>query len=256
MSFNNSPCSVEQFLRNWLSTRLVTDETPGLVTGTCAMLRPEIDGHSFDVSALGENFDATPMVLPTRGCLDSVKRLLKGDLCIGRGSRQRSLAKSRYCNTFKVSEVGREMAIDKFRETLRQDQALYRSLWTLSGRRLICHCRLHEKCHGDVLIQEFFNFYPQAYDRTIKAGSPADSRVLNYMSRLREEPDSEEGSSADEGVPEKGSGHRGIGPPMMVGVGYTQRELCDGQSLASPGRWPPGSRVYPTSRPWTQIAEC
>ena len=44
--------------------------------------------------------------------------------------------------------------------------------------------------------------------------------------------------------------------PMMVGVGYTQRELCDGQSLASPWRWPPGSRVYPTSRPWTQIAEC
>ena len=42
----------------------------------------------------------------------------------------------------------------------------------------------------------------------------------------------------------------------MVGVGYTQRELCDGQSLASPGRWPPGSRVCPTSQPWIQIAEC
>ena len=115
----------EQFLRNWLSTRLVTDETPGLVTGTCAMLRPEIDGRSLDVSALGENFDATPMILPTRGCLDSVKRLLKGDLYIGRGSRQRSLAKSRYWNTFKVSEVGREMAIDNFRETLRQDQVFF-----------------------------------------------------------------------------------------------------------------------------------
>ena len=133
------------------------------------------------------------MVLPIRGCLDSVKRLLKGDLYIGRGSRQRSLAKSRYCNTFKVSEVGREMAIEKFRETTQADQVLYRSLWTLSGRRLICHCRLHEKCHGDVLIQEFSNSYPQAYDRTTKAGTPADSRVLNYMSRLREEPDSEEG---------------------------------------------------------------
>ena len=35
------------------------------------------------------------------------------------------------------------------------------------------------------------------------------------MSRLREEPDSEEGSSPDEGVLEKGSGHGGIGPPMM-----------------------------------------
>ena len=73
------------------------------------------------------------------------------------------------------------MAIERFRETLKQDQVLYRSLWTLSGRRLICHCRLHEKCHGDVLIQEFSNSYPQAYDRTRKAGSPADSRVLNYV---------------------------------------------------------------------------
>ena len=68
------------------------------------------------------------------------------------------------------------------------------------------------------------------------------------------------GSSPDEGIPEKGSGHRGIGLPMMVGVGYTQLELCDGQTLASPGRWPPGSRIYPTfyptSRSWLQIAEC
>ena len=211
MSFNNSLCSVEQFLRNWLSTRLVTDETPGLVTGTYNTAGTEIDCHSLDVSALGESFDSTPMVLPIRRCLDSVKRLLKGDLYIGRGSRQRSLSKSRYFNTFKVSEVGREMAIDKFRETLLHDQTLYRSLWTLSGRRLLCHCRLHEKCHGDVLIQEFSNSYPQAYDRTTKAGSPADSSVLNYMSRLREEPDSEKGSSPDEGVPEKGAGHRGAG---------------------------------------------
>ena len=103
-----------------------------------------------------------------------------------------------------------------------------------------------------MLIQEFSNSYPEAFDRTTKAGTPADSRVLNF----REEPDSEEGSSPDEGLLEKGSGHRGIGHPMMVGVGYTQRELCDGQSLASPGRWPPGSRVYPTSQPWIQIAEC
>ena len=43
------------------------------------------------------------------------------------------------------------------------------------------------------------------------------------------------------------AGHRGVGDPMMVGVGCTQREMCGGQSLASPGRWPPGSRVYPSS---------
>ena len=82
---NNFPCPliihcVEQFLRNCLSTRLVTDGTPGLATGTYDTASTEIDCHSSDVSALRENFEATPMVLPIRGCLDSVKRLLKGDL--------------------------------------------------------------------------------------------------------------------------------------------------------------------------------
>ena len=53
-----------------------------------------------DVSALGESFGQTPLVVPVRGHMDSIKRLLRGDVYIGRGSRQRSLPKSRYCNTF------------------------------------------------------------------------------------------------------------------------------------------------------------
>ena len=76
-----------------------------------------------DTSASGEGFDATPMVLPVRGHLDAVKRLLKGDLYKGRGSRQRSLGKSRYCNNYKVSEFGRDVAISKFREMLLQGRA-------------------------------------------------------------------------------------------------------------------------------------
>ena len=43
---------------------------------------------------------------------------------------------------------------------------------------------------------------------------------------------------------------------MKVGVGYVQREFCDGQSLASPGRWPPGARTYPSSTIWTSIRDC
>ena len=82
--------------------------------------------------------------------------------------------------------------------------------------------------------------------------APPGHEILSFLARLREEPESDEGSSPDEGVPMKFAGHRGINSPMMVGVGYVQREFCDGQSLASPGRWPPGSRVYPSSRPGPQ----
>ena len=46
-----------------------------------------------DLSALGESFAQTPLVVPIRGHLDSIKTLLRGDVYIGRGSRQRSLAK-------------------------------------------------------------------------------------------------------------------------------------------------------------------
>ena len=214
------------------------------------------DSDANDRSVLGESFAATPLVLPVRGHLDSIKRLLKGDLYIGRGSRQRSLGKSRYCNTYKVSQYGRSTAISKFRETLLADKGLHRSLWTISGTRLVCHCRVTEDCHGDVLVEEFRKMYPDAYDRTQRYSVPPEPEILSFLARLREEPESDEGSSPDEGVPSKMSGHLGKGHPMKIGVGYVQRDFCDGQSLASPGRWPPGARVYPSTSAWTAVKDC
>ena len=194
-----------------------------------------------DVSALGESFAQTPLIVPIRGHLDSIKRLLKGDVYIGRGSRQRSL------------QFGRAVAISSFRQALLADPALHGSLWTLSGTRLICHCRATEDCHGDVLVEEFKKLYPAAHDRNQPRGVPPGHEILSFLARLREEPESDEGSSPDEGVPTKFAGHRGISSPMMVGV---QCEFCDGQSLTSPGRWPPSSRVYPCSTAWSSVRDC
>ena len=41
------------------------------------------------------------MVLPVRGCIEDVRRLLVEDYFFGRGSRQRDHAKSLYCNDYK-----------------------------------------------------------------------------------------------------------------------------------------------------------
>ena len=106
-----------------------------------------------ELSALGETFEVTPLVIPILAHLDSMKRLLKGDIYIGRGSKQRGLPRSRYCNNFKMSEHGRVAAIASFRDMLHQDSALHASLWTLSGTLLVCHCRANEACHGDVLVE-------------------------------------------------------------------------------------------------------
>ena len=41
----------------------------------------------------------------------------------------------------------------------------------------------------------------------------------------------------------------------MVGVGYTTREYCDGQSLASLGGWPVQQRRYPENTPWKVVSD-
>ena len=98
--------------------------------------------------------------------------------------------------------------------------------------------------------------YPDAYDRTQRYCVPPEPEILSFLARLREEPESDEGSSPDEGVPSKMSGHIGKGQPMKIGVGYVQRDFCDGQSLASPGRWAPGARVFPSMSAWTAVRDC
>ena len=80
---------------------------------------------------------------------------------------------------------------------------------------------------------------------TVMIFSPSSQR-RNYTARLGEEAESFDGSSADEEAPAKHSRWRGKGSPMQVGVGCTTREVCDGQGLASPGRWAPADRRYPT----------
>ena len=118
----------------------------------------------------------------------------------------------------------------------------------------MCHCRLSQAWHGDVIIRRFSRRFHGAFNREEMDGVVLSSMVLNYMSRLREEPERGDEPSADEGVPHKGSGWRGLEEAMLVGVGHTSRELCDGLTLASPGRWPMAKRRYPKDALRTTLA--
>ena len=42
--------------------------------------------------------------------------------------------------------------------------------------------------------------------------------------------------------------------PMVIGSGYVERRLCDGQGLCSPGAWAPEDRCYPSSNLWTGLS--
>ena len=140
-----------------------------------------------------------------------------------------------------------------FKEDLSASPILLSRLWTLSGLRLVCHCVPSQLCHGDILIQKFTELYPSAFDRSSSTDTP-NAATLSYLAALREEPPSDPGSSADEGAPPAGSGWTGIGSPMTVGTGYTARPFCDGQSLASPGRWVPDQRRYPSHPTWSAVS--
>ena len=62
-------------------------------------------------------------------------------------------------------------------------------------------------------------------------------------------------STADADAPVSRSGWVGNGEPMTVGPGCTRRGVCDGLSLASPGRWPVSQRKFPRCAEWLDVAE-
>ena len=127
---------------------------------------------------------------------------MQGDYYIGRGSRERNLKASVFGNPFKVAVYGRARAIRRYEAMLRKDDDLLKRLPQLSGSRLVCHCRADQACHADSIIAVYKETFPLPYDRcnTTAAAAPS-AEVLNRLAQQREVPESEDGSTADEGAP-------------------------------------------------------
>ena len=160
-----------------VDTQCVLECPPGSSKVSSFSVRPDLTL----LSALGEDFDSTPQIVPVRANLDMVRKLMKGDCYVGRGSRQRGLEKSRFANPYKVASYGRESAVALFRQDMETDQKLRSSLWTLSGLRLICHCSDHQSCHADCLIEAYEKDFPGAFNRSDLGGSPPSSQQLNLL---------------------------------------------------------------------------
>ena len=121
----------------------------------------------------------------------------------------------------------------------------------LSGKRLVCHCLPTYECHADSVISEYMLLCPEAYDIENANGAVPSSAVLRRLAQLRLERDSSEGSSPDEGAQKKGSGWKAaLGGIKLCGTGES---ACDGQSLASPGRWAVDDRRYPEDSIMSQV---
>ena len=90
------------------------------------------------LTLLGTDPSSTPLIMPMRVHLDSIKRMMQSDFHISTGSRQRNVKKSDECNQYKVESHGSDQAIVKFEEHLKSDQGLLlSSLWKLSVVHLL-----------------------------------------------------------------------------------------------------------------------
>ena len=123
----------------------------------------------------------------------------------------------------KVAVHEQAEAIRRYEDMLRKNDELVRMLPQLSEVRLVCHCQADQQCHADSIITVYKEMFPDAYDRedTTEEAAPS-AEVLNRLPRLREEPESDDGSTADEGAPAPGAGQVGTGKPMQIGSGYTR----------------------------------
>ena len=149
--------------------RTLSSRCGGVWTRRCGVQPRDLFG-GWRHFALGETFSVTPMIDPSRGHLDSFRRLVRGDLYFGRGSRQRASQNSRYCNNFKFAVHGRTRALDQFKVRLNGDSPQCTPLWALTGRRLVCHCQEKQPCHADVQ-----RWYPTAYDGETVSQAPPPS---------------------------------------------------------------------------------
>ena len=120
-----------------------------------------------DVIHSGEPVDGgekVPKVVPSRAWVDEVKVLKKGDIYVGRGSKQRGLLPSFWANRYTLSEFGRDRAVELHTTGVREDLQYGRRVHELSSKRLLCHCRTTEKCHAENLQDLFRSLHPHAFD--------------------------------------------------------------------------------------------
>ena len=82
---------------------------------------------------------------------------------------------------------------------------------------LVGHCLPTQACHADGIIAECTATFPLAYDRYNRDGTVASPAVLNNLTQPRLSPQSDDGSSPDEGAPPRGAAW-GVGKPTARGI--------------------------------------
>ena len=139
-----------------------------------------------DSSSAAPREPHTLHVLPIRTHLDEVKLLKRGDVYLGRGCRERSLKPSQVGGAIWTFMMSRSPHAG-----VRGGPQYKHRVHEFTEKRLLCHCRSKEQCHGDNLIQLHRLVYPNAYDRTDTTGPPTFAELNALAEGRNDRSDSE-----------------------------------------------------------------
>ena len=156
-------CACLGVVTSWyirLASDLVGLESPGSFHRFCSVPYKSGNRHLITERSHSTEDESNLPIVPIRGCLEKIRRLLKGHEYVGRGSSQRGLGRGLLCNSYKVSVFGRKLAIQKITEEIRANPKLREHLPRLSGETLICHCLPSQECHADSIIAEYKLLFP------------------------------------------------------------------------------------------------
>ena len=151
---------------------------------------------------------------------------------------------------------GRKLATQNFAEEIRTDQKLREHLLRPSEKRLVCHCLPTQECHADSIIAEYKRLFPEAYDSEDTKGAVPSSAVLSRLAQLRLEPDSDGGSTPDEGAPRRGSEWTERGSPLLwdPAVQYEKSATVSRSRPQVAGLWTTGGiRKIPFGARWPSV---
>ena len=99
------------------------------------------------------------------------------EIYIGRGSLKRGVPRSKWANPFVIGVDGnRPGVINLFRDYARKTFS-EKDLADIRGKCLVCHCRFHETCHGDVLADMAGNLAPTKESELLEDGLPLKTGV-------------------------------------------------------------------------------
>ena len=184
----------------------------------------------------------TPPTVPTRDCLDQRPETCMSGGVQGNDSRARasSATTSRCQSTHEMRQSGimQRLSIRIVSSEARcgSCEVAHFSVAACvrrSATRTSCYRCISGYASGNIR-QRISSTRPPFVQRSVS------------LSRLCEDPACDPGSSAHEVAPPSGSGWMGKGEFLEIRNGYVSRDLCNGQSLASPGMWPPEKRHYPS----------